>query len=158
VVARYQSRLSGPLADRIDVHVAVGAVPLRALDPAVPGDTSATMRGRVDTARAIQHHRYDALRSGHGITCNAHAPGRWLQAETPIAPRARDLLVAAAERLALSARGFHRVLKVARTIADLEGDDMVGVPAVAEALRYRPAECGAVTIAGRRGTDGAGAT
>jgi magnesium chelatase family protein len=84
-------------------------------------------------------------------------PGRWLQAQTPVASRARELLVAAAERLALSARGYHRVLKVARTIADLEGDDVVGVPAVAEALRYRPAECGAITIAGRRGPDGAGA-
>jgi magnesium chelatase family protein len=158
VVSRYQSRLSGPLADRIDVHVAVGAVPLRSLDPGVPGDTSAAMRGRVGAARGIQHRRYDGLHGGHAVTCNADAPGRWLQAQTPIAPRARDLLVAAAERLALSARGFHRVLKVARTIADLEGDDVVDVPAVAEALRYRPAECGAITIAGRRGPDGAGAT
>jgi magnesium chelatase family protein len=158
VVARYQSRLSGPLADRIDVHVAVGAVPLRSLDPTVPGDSSATMRSRVDAARGIQHKRYDALRSRHAITCNAHAPGRWLQAETPVAARARELLVIAAERLALSARGYHRVLKVARTIADLEGDDTVGVPAVAEALRYRPAECGAVTLAGRKEADRAGAT
>jgi magnesium chelatase family protein len=156
-VSRYQSRLSGPLADRIDVHVAVGAVPLRSLDPAASGDTSAAMRGRVDAARGIQRRRYDALRDRQAITCNAHAPGRWLQAQTPVATRARELLVAAAERLALSARGYHRVLKVARTIADLEGDDVVSVPAVAEALRYRPAECGAISIAGRRGPDGAGA-
>ena len=156
-VARYQSRLSGPLADRIDVHVNVGAVPIHALDPAVSGDSSATMRERVHAARGIQHRRYGALRAAAGVTCNAHAPGRWLQAQTPVASKARDLLAAAAERLALSARGYHRVLKVARTIADLEGDDVVSVSAVAEALRYRPTEGGAVATPRQSGRDGAGA-
>jgi magnesium chelatase family protein len=156
-VMRYQSRLSGPLADRIDVHVTVGAVPLHALDPAVSGDNSANMRGRVHAARAIQQERYRAMRLAGGISCNAHAPGRWLQAQTSMEPRARALLTAAAERLALSARGYHRVLKVARTIADLAGEDVVTVPAVAEALRYRPTGGVAVALPRPTGDRGAGA-
>jgi magnesium chelatase family protein len=73
------------------------------------------------------------------VGCNAHAAGRWLDARTGIEPTARELLAAASERMTLSARGYHRVLKVARTIADLDGDETVRQPHVAEALRYRPA-------------------
>jgi magnesium chelatase family protein len=71
------------------------------------------------------------------VRCNAHAPGRWLDAHGGVESSARALLASAADRLALSARGYHRVLKVARTIADLDGADRVEPPAVAEALRYR---------------------
>jgi len=92
-----------------------------------------------------------------GVTCNAHASGRWLESHGAVASEARDLLGAAAERLSLSARGYHRVLKVARTIADLEGDDAVGVAAVAEALRYRPTEPGPAGLRSVAEVPGAGA-
>jgi magnesium chelatase family protein len=134
-VSRYRARLSGPLADRIDMHVGVGAVPVRTLGAPTGGEPSARMRERVDAARARQRARYAAL---PGARCNAHVPGRWLDTRTPVDPAARELLASAAERLALSARGYHRVLKVARTIADLDDGDRITAPAVAEALRYRP--------------------
>jgi magnesium chelatase family protein len=144
-VARYRGRLSGPLGDRIDMHVHVGAVPPRALGDATPAEPSAAIRARVERARARQRARYGALAS---VACNAQAAGRWLDAHTPVHVEARALLVRAAETLALSARGYHRVLKVARTVADLAGDECVGAPHVAEALRFR-AIAGPGAAAGR---------
>jgi magnesium chelatase family protein len=136
-VARYRARLSGPLADRIDLHVTVGAVPLIELASVAPRERSAAVRERVERARAMQRERYAAL----GATiCNGRVPGRWLETRTPIAGAARTLLTTAAERMGLSARGYHRVLRVARTIADLSADAAIDVPHVAEALRYRPAQ------------------
>jgi magnesium chelatase family protein len=73
-----------------------------------------------------------------GISCNAYASGRWLDSRTPVHADARALLQTASERLALSARGYHRVLKVARTIADLDEQAEIAVAHIAEALRYRP--------------------
>ena len=134
-VDRYSARLSGPLADRIDMHVTVGAVALRELSGASNGDSSAVIRGRVERARAAQRKRF---RRKPGLSCNAFAIGRWLDANTPVHPEARSLLQTAAERLSLSARGYHRVLKVARTIADLEDSVEVGPAHIAEAIRYRP--------------------
>lgn len=135
-VAKYAGRISGPLADRIDMHVPVGAVALRDLSAPATGETSATMRDRVAAARAAQRTRYRALR---GVSCNAHVPGRWLDRHTPIEPAGRTLLHGAASALELSARSYHRVLKVARTIADLAGESQIGAAHMAEALRYRPA-------------------
>ncbi|HYD53632.1 MAG TPA: YifB family Mg chelatase-like AAA ATPase [Gemmatimonadaceae bacterium] len=146
-VAKYRARISGPLADRIDLHVRVGAVPLRELASMVPRERSTLVRARVERARAAQRARYASL--GPTI-CNGRVPGRWLETQTPIAPSARLLLTTAAERLGLSARAYHRVLRVSRTIADLEGDDEVAVPHVAEALRYRPAPEGLVAREERR--------
>ncbi|HEX9607774.1 MAG TPA: YifB family Mg chelatase-like AAA ATPase [Gemmatimonadaceae bacterium] len=134
-VERYNARISGPLADRIDMHVTVGAVALRDLSKSTNADSSASIRLRVERARATQRTRYARKR---GISCNAFAVGRWLDASTPVHVDARTLLQTAAERLGLSARGYHRVLKVARTIADLEDVSEIAPAHIAEALRYRP--------------------
>ena len=135
-VQRYRSRLSGPLVDRMDMHVAVGAVPLENLRERAPGESSSAVRERVVAARVLQRTRYAGLRA---IGCNAHVSGRWLDAHTRIDSDARTMLMRAAERLSLSARGYHRVIKVARTIADLDGATAITEQSIAEALRYRPA-------------------
>jgi magnesium chelatase family protein len=135
-VERYLARLSGPLADRVDMHIRVGAVPPRAIGARPAGEASAAIRGRVEAARTRQQARYAELPT---VGCNAQASGRWLDRHGTVTAPARDLLVTAAERMRLSARGYFRVLKVARTIADLDGDAAVHPPHVAEALRSRPA-------------------
>ena len=140
-VARYKSRLSGPLLDRVDMHLSVGAVPVRNLASCERGESSDSMRRRVARAHAVQRRRYGKL---FGDRANAHVPGRWLSAHTKISPEARSLLETASEKLTLSARGYHRVIKVARTIADLDGDAAVQAPHVAEALRYRAPAAGGV--------------
>jgi magnesium chelatase family protein len=134
-VEGYKARISGPLADRIDMHVSVGAVALRDLGGDSNGDSSLSIRSRVERARATQRRRFARM---PGISCNAYAVGRWLDVNTPVHAEARTLLRCAAERLGLSARGYHRVLKVARTIADLDDAKEIASPHVAEAIRYRP--------------------
>jgi magnesium chelatase family protein len=136
-VLRYRARLSGPLADRMDMHVPVGAVPLDHLRERRRGEASSVVRERVVAARRIQHVRYRSMR---GVACNAHVGGRWLDVHSRIDDAARSMLLQAAERLSLSARGYHRVIKVARTISDLDSADAITVASVAEALRYRPPE------------------
>jgi magnesium chelatase family protein len=117
------------------MHVTVGAVALRDLSSKTNSDSSASIRLRVERARATQRKRFAKK---PGISCNAYAIGRWLDAHTPVHADARTLLQTASERLGLSARGYHRVLKVARTIADLENVSEVAPSHIAEALRYRP--------------------
>ena len=129
----YQARISGPLFDRIDLHVEVAGVTASdlALPPSAEG--SAQVAERVAKARALQRERF----AQHPIRTNAEAEGELLdRIATPDAAGAK-LLTEAAERMKLSARGYHRVLKVARTIADLAGADSVARPHVAEALSYR---------------------
>jgi len=132
---RYSSRMSGPLADRMDMHVTVGAVALRELSDSGTGESTALIRGRVSLARAMQAARFKSL---PGVGCNAHASGRWIDANGGVDADARALLHRAADTLSMSARGYHRVLKVARTIADIDADDRIRARHVAEALRYRP--------------------
>ena len=135
-ILRYLSRISGPLADRIDMHVRVAAVPLADLSARARGKSSAEIRDRVELARSIQRKRYAKSAS---VSCNAHASGRTLNSDNHWTTEARSLLHSAAESLMLSARGYHRVIKVARTIADLDAEERIRAHHVAEALRYRPA-------------------
>jgi magnesium chelatase family protein len=135
-IERYSRRISGPLADRIDMHVTVGAVLLSDLsDSGKGGESTQQVRARVSAAREVQRDRFRAMSS---VECNAHAPGRWIDSHGAVDPEARRLLQKAADSLGLSARSYHRVLKVARTIADIDGEARVLPPHVAEALRYRP--------------------
>ena len=145
--ADYQSRLSGPLFDRIDLHIDVPAVNPADLSLPPPAEGSAQVAARVAAARAIQAERFARVAVGQGIRLNAEADGELLdRIAAPDAP-ARHLLTEAAERLRLSARGYHRVLKVARTLADLSGTATVGRIHIAEALSYRRAAVGAHGLA-----------
>jgi magnesium chelatase family protein len=140
---RHRTRLSGPLADRIDLHVPVRRVPPASLDAMPHGASSAILAERIANARERQRQRYLRTSASSAVVRadnNASVSSRLLLATASLNPPARALLVTAAARLHLSARGYHRVLRVARTIADL--DDMPGVLAdhVAEALRYRASE------------------
>jgi magnesium chelatase family protein len=134
-IARYRARLSGPMTDRVDMHVHVGAVPPRALGGGARGETSAAIRARVERARGIQRLRYARAT---GVSANAHAPPRWLERAGKIERASLDMLARAAEELGFTARSYHRVLRVARTIADLDDRDAVRPEHVAEAVRYRP--------------------
>jgi magnesium chelatase family protein len=129
----YQSRISGPLFDRIDLHVEVSGVSAADLALPPPAEGTAEVAARVARARSIQRDRF----GDNGIRTNAEAEGELLdRIATPDAAGSK-LLTEAAERMKLSARGYHRVLKVARTIADLAGAETVSKPHVAEALSYR---------------------
>ncbi|MCB9553638.1 MAG: YifB family Mg chelatase-like AAA ATPase [Myxococcales bacterium] len=132
-VRTYRDRISGPLLDRIDLHVPVEPVDPRALHCAPPGETSSAVRARVIAARARQHARLGA----EGITCNAHMRPSHINRFCALDDTGRRLLMSAMDRLALSARAHDRILKVARTIADLADADAIAPRHLAEAIQYR---------------------
>ncbi len=131
--ADYQGRLSGPLLDRIDLHVDVPAVSAADLGLPPPAEGSVEVAGRVARARSIQTRRYE----GESARTNAEADGEILEASATPDEAGRRLLADAAAAMKLSARGYTRVLRVARTIADLGGAGIIGRAHVAEALSYR---------------------
>jgi magnesium chelatase family protein len=133
----YQSKISGPLFDRIDLHVDVPAVSAADLSLPPPAEGSAAVAARVAKARAIQAQRYERLSPDRRILTNAEADGRLLEEAAAPDADGRSLLTQAAERLKLSARGYHRVLRVARTLADLDAAPTVRRVHIAEALSYR---------------------
>ena len=133
-VERYLSRISGPLLDRIDLHVEVPAVPARDLSTERSGEASAAIRARVNRARALQLERF-ATRPG--VYANAHMTARDLRVFCDVSAEADTLAKNAITRLRLSARAYHRILKIARTIADLGGDAEIRPNHVSEAVQYR---------------------
>lgn len=133
-IQRYVNKISGPLLDRIDIQVEVTPVPVQQLTQMQPGESSAVIRQRVMAARTRQQQRYSAA---EGIHCNAQMTDRMMQQYCALDPSASGLLHTAMERLDLSARAYNRILKVARTIADLEGTDSILAHHIAEAVGYR---------------------
>jgi magnesium chelatase family protein len=133
LVDRYRGRVSGPLLDRIDLHVLVPAVSLRELRSA-PGETSEAVAGRVAAARAVQLERFGAETAS---PINAAMGPEALRRHCALEPAGRALLDRAFEKLGLSARALDRILKVARTIADLGGSDTIRSGHIAEAIQYR---------------------
>ncbi len=133
-IQRYRNRLSGPLLDRIDIQVEVPPVRVEDIERAEPGESSETIRKRVNGARSIQGRRFadDPL-----IHCNAQMGSRLLKIHCYLDDGSGRLLHQAVDRLGLSARAYHRIIKIARTIADLEGKEQIASTHVGEAIQYR---------------------
>jgi magnesium chelatase family protein len=133
-VQRYTARISGPLLDRIDIHIAVTPVETAALSETSTGEDSATIRDRVRKAREIQAHRFGTIPNIH---TNSQMPPKLVEEICRLDEPSRRLLENAANRLQLSARAYHRILRVARTIADLDGSETIKAHHLAEAVTYR---------------------
>ena len=138
-ISRYLSKISGPLLDRIDLHVEVPVVPFSQLSQMKQGESSATIRERVIKARQIQEQRFA---NDKGVYCNAQMTEHMLHLYAEPDNQSLDMLRTAMERLSLSARAYSRILKVARTIADLEGSERIQSHHIAEAIGYRSLDRG----------------
>jgi len=133
-VTRYQKRISGPLLDRIDIHVEVPRVDYNKLTDDRRGEPSAAIRERVERAREVQRHRF----ADTPLTCNAEMGPTEVREICRLDEAGRALVRAAMQQLQMSARAFHRILKLARTIADLGGSERIETAHLAEAIQYRP--------------------
>ena len=138
-IQRYMNKISGPLLDRIDIQCEIAAIPFKDLSQAQPGEPSAAIRERVIAARQIQAQRYAHIK---GIHCNAQMTERMLHEYAEPDAASLEMLRMAMERLKLSARAYSRILKVARTIADLAGSEKVESMHIAEAIGYRSLDRG----------------
>jgi len=132
---KYRARISGPLLDRIDIHVEVPAVRYKDLSDETCGDSSATIRERVERARQIQMQRFE--NGAAGIFCNAQMTSRYLRHFCRVDAVGGRLLEMVVDKLGMSARAYDRILKVARTIADLDGAPDIQPVHLSEAIQYR---------------------
>lgn len=132
-VRAYHSRISGPLLDRIDIIVEAPALEYEELKNRAPAESSADIKRRVDVARLIQRKRFE----GTGILSNAGMSTKALNAYCLLTPECEHLMHDAFDRMGLTARSYDRILRVARTIADLEGEETIGAMHIAEAIQYR---------------------
>ncbi|MDD4239645.1 MAG: ATP-binding protein, partial [Desulfotomaculaceae bacterium] len=146
-VQRYISRLSGPLLDRVDLHIEVPRLPYEDISQQPKGESAREVKNRVEQAREIQRQRFSAEEQAGGlrskasiVTCNAGMGPREVRLYCKLSKDAKALIKDAFSRLNLSARSYDRVLKVSRTIADLAGSHLIGEGHVAEALQYRSTE------------------
>ncbi|MCW5967722.1 MAG: YifB family Mg chelatase-like AAA ATPase [Blastocatellales bacterium] len=132
-IQRYVRRLSGPLLDRIDIHIDVPAVKVSEISSPVPGESSESIRARVVAARNLQRQRFN----GERIYSNAQMPPRLIRRHCRLDPVAQQMIERAINRYGLSARAYDRILKVARTLADLDGDERIREAHLGEAVQYR---------------------
>jgi len=133
-ISRYQKRISGPLLDRIDIHVEVPRVDYDKLTDERLGEPSEAIRARVETAREVQRTRF----ADTPLSCNADMGPTEVRKICQLDEAGRGLVKAAMQQLQMSARAFHRILKLARTIADLASDERIETTHLAEAIQYRP--------------------
>lgn len=134
MVRKYLNKVSGPLFDRIDIQIEVVPVPFKELANQAPGESSANIRDRVIKARKIQEERF---KNYPGVYCNAHMTSKLLREYCSIDEDGKQLMKMAMDRLGLSARAYDRIIKVARTIADLEGAENIAVSHLSEAINFR---------------------
>ena len=132
-IRKYLGHISGPLLDRIDLQVEVDAVPISEINSSAPSESSAQVRKRVQKARQIQQRRLQ----GAGIHCNAQMDSAQLKTFCPLSSSCQSLLSQAVDKMGMSMRGYSRIIKVARTIADLNGDKEIFPAHIAEAIQYR---------------------
>ena len=137
MVSKYQNRISGPILDRIDIHLDVPRVPIAKLASLESGEPSAVIRARVEAARTLQQTRF-AAQGKPTVLVNGDMGPDEVQKFCALDEAGRTLLRNAAAQLNLSARAYHRILKLARTIADLAGAQSIRPLDLAEALQYRP--------------------